>query len=148
MKKVLTITAVAALTVSSASAYNIQACAGCHGANFEKKAMNVSKIVKEMSRDEIVKALKGYKDGSYGGAMKSIMTGQVKSLSDEDIEAIAAQIAGEEKKAEAVDATKGAVEAVKSQAADMAKGAADKAVDTAVEKAKEVATEAASKAIH
>ncbi len=42
-----------------------------------------------MTKDEIVKALKGYKDGSYGGAMKGVMKGQVAKLSDKDIEEIA-----------------------------------------------------------
>jgi len=75
-------------------AVNLGACKGCHGANFEKKALGKSKIVKDMSKDDIVKALKGYKDGSYGGAMKSMMTGQVASLSEADMSAIAAEIKG------------------------------------------------------
>jgi cytochrome c553 len=74
-------------------AVDTKACAGCHGANFEKKAMNVSKIVKDMSKDDIVKALKGYKDGSYGGKMKALMKGQVASFDDAKIEAVASQIA-------------------------------------------------------
>jgi cytochrome c553 len=36
--------------------------------------------------------MKGYKDGSYGGAMKGLMKGQVAALSDADIEAIAQKI--------------------------------------------------------
>ncbi len=68
---------------------NVTACAGCHGANFEKKAMGVSKIVKDMTKDEIVKALKGYKDGSYGASMKALMKGQAMPLDDAKIEAIA-----------------------------------------------------------
>jgi len=72
-----------------ATEVNTAACAGCHGASFEKKAMNVSKIVKDLSKADIVTALKGYKDGSYGGGMKALMKGQVASLSDADIEAIA-----------------------------------------------------------
>ena len=75
-------------------AVNLGACQGCHGANFENKAMGKSKIVKDMSKDDIIKALKGYKDGSYGGAMKGIMKGQVASLSDADISAMADAIAG------------------------------------------------------
>ncbi len=89
------------LITVSASAYDTKACAGCHGANFEKKALNVSKIVKDLPKDEIVKALKGYKAGTFGGAMKGVMQGQVKALSDKDIEDIATQIAGGDKKAEA-----------------------------------------------
>jgi cytochrome c-type protein NapB len=75
-------------------AVNLGACQGCHGANFENKAMGKSKIVKDMSKDNIIKALKGYKDGSYGGAMKGVMKSQVASLSDADISAIADSIKG------------------------------------------------------
>jgi len=46
-----------------------------------------------MTKDEIVKALKGYKDGTYGGAMKGVMKGQVATtLTDKDIEEIAEDI--------------------------------------------------------
>ncbi len=71
---------------------NTTACAGCHGANFEKKAMGVSKIVKDLPKDEIVKALKGYKAGTFGGSMKAIMKSQVSALDDAKIEAIANKI--------------------------------------------------------
>jgi len=101
-KKIL---AVVALGFSSMviSAANTAACTGCHGANFEKKALNVSKIVKDLSKDEIITALKGYKDGSYGGAMKGTMKGQVANLSDKDIEDIANQIASGAKDSNATD---------------------------------------------
>ncbi len=71
---------------------NTTACAGCHGANFEKKAMGVSKIVKDLKKEEIAKALKGYKAGTFGGSMKSIMKAQVSALDDAKIEAIANKI--------------------------------------------------------
>ena len=90
----------------SASAVNTNACAGCHGKNFEKAALGKSKIVKDMSKADIEKALKGYKDGSYGGAMKGMMKGQVAALSDSDIAEIATSIAGGDKKAEDANATK------------------------------------------
>ena len=91
----------------SASAANTTVCAGCHGKNFEKSAMGQSKIVKDMSKDDIIKALKGYKDGSYGHSpMKGVMAGQAKKLSDADIEEIATSIAGGDKKAEDANATK------------------------------------------
>jgi cytochrome c553 len=35
----------------------------------------------------------GYKDGTYGGPMKGLMKGQVATLSDADIQEIAAKIA-------------------------------------------------------
>jgi len=91
MSKILKVAAVAALVVTAASA-DVSKCVGCHGAQFEKKALSKSKVVKEMSKEDIAKALKGYKDGSYGGAMKSLMKGQVAKLSDEEIDAMAAEI--------------------------------------------------------
>jgi cytochrome c-type protein NapB len=92
MVKLLTISSL--LIASSIYAASTAACAGCHGQNFEKKAMGVSKVVKDMSKDDVIKALKGYKAGNYGGAMKGIMKGQVAALSDADIEAIASSIKG------------------------------------------------------
>jgi len=89
--KILT---VSSLLVASTYAAGTGACKGCHGQQFEKKAMGKSKIVKDMSKEDIVKALKGYKDGSYGGAMKGIMKGQVAALSDADIAAMADEITG------------------------------------------------------
>ncbi len=45
-----------------------------------------------MTKADIIAAMKGYKDGTYGGPMKGLMKGQAASLSDADIEAIANQI--------------------------------------------------------
>ncbi|MCH9741252.1 MAG: cytochrome C [Epsilonproteobacteria bacterium] len=92
MKTIIKIVAVASLMTPAVFAAGTAACKGCHGANFEKVAMGKSKVVKDMSKEDIVKALKGYKDGSYGGAMKTIMKGQVASLDDAAIEAMAAEI--------------------------------------------------------
>jgi len=88
MKKIilgLTVVGVASLFAAA----NTAACAGCHGADFGKKALGKSKIVKDMTKADIEKALKGYKDGTYGGPMKGIMKGQVAKLSDADIKEIA-----------------------------------------------------------
>lgn len=68
-------------------------CAGCHGGAAEKAALGKSKIVANMSEAEINSALSGYKDGSYGGAMKGLMKGQVAGLSADDIKAVSAHIA-------------------------------------------------------
>ena len=70
-------------------------CAGCHGTQGEKKALGKSKIINEMNKEDLIFALNGYKDGSYGGAMKGLMKGQVAKLSDTDVEAIALHIAVE-----------------------------------------------------
>ncbi len=95
MTKVMKVIALGSLLASSALyAAGTAGCVGCHGANFEKVAMGKSKVVKDMSKADIIAALKGYKDGSYGGAMKGLMKGQVASLDDAAIEAMAAEIKG------------------------------------------------------
>ncbi|MDA3947015.1 MAG: c-type cytochrome [Helicobacteraceae bacterium] len=67
-------------------------CAGCHGAAGEKVALGKSKVMNTMSKADIVAALNGYKDGTYGGPMKGVMKGQVAGLSDADMQAIADMI--------------------------------------------------------
>jgi cytochrome c553 len=64
-------------------------CAGCHGVNAEKKALGKSQIIKGWDAQKTVAALKGYKDGTYGGAMKALMRGQVAALNDAQIESLA-----------------------------------------------------------
>lgn len=88
-QSIITIAALGLLTVTASAEFNEASCTGCHGANFEKKAMGKSKVVKDMTADEISKALHGYKDGSYGGPMKGIMKGQANTMSDDDIKAFA-----------------------------------------------------------
>ena len=91
MKKI--ITAASLLTACVAFANPYAKCAGCHGATGEKAALGKSKIIKDMPKAEFVAALKGYQDGTYGGAMKGLMAGQVKGLDEATIQAIADQIA-------------------------------------------------------
>ena len=94
MKKIVIATAaIAAITsFASADAVNPAACAACHGAKWEKKALGVSKVVAEMSHADIATALKGYKAGTYGGAMKGTMKGQVAKYTDEELDAFAQTI--------------------------------------------------------
>ena len=94
MKKFLLIVGLIGCVVS-ASAGDIVAgqkafkkCAGCHGAMGERKALGKSKVISNFTAKEIVIALKGYKDGTYGGPMKGLMKGQVATLSDANIEDI------------------------------------------------------------
>jgi cytochrome c553 len=89
MKKILLLTTILAC---AAFANPYAKCVACHGANGEKVALGKSKVIKDMPKAEFIAALKGYKDGSYGGPMKGLMKGQVTGLSDADIEAIATQI--------------------------------------------------------
>ncbi|MGB3750427.1 MAG: c-type cytochrome [Arcobacteraceae bacterium] len=67
-------------------------CAACHGLNAEKKALNNSQIIKDWEAAKIAEALKGYKNGTYGGAMKGLMVGQVANLSDAEIDALSEHI--------------------------------------------------------
>jgi len=75
-----------------AKAYFAANCKVCHGADGEKSALNKSQIIKGWEQDKVKTALKGYKDGSYGASMKSIMKAKVKDLDDTKIEAIAKYI--------------------------------------------------------
>ena len=67
-------------------------CSSCHGAKAEKKALGKSQVIAGWKSAKIVNALKGYKDGSYGGAMKAVMQSQAAKLNDADINALAAYI--------------------------------------------------------
>lgn len=68
------------------------ACTGCHGANWDKKALGASKIVSQMTHTQIAEALKGYKHGIYGRAQKNLMKSQIAKYSDADIEAFSLTI--------------------------------------------------------
>jgi len=93
MKKIIKVVAISTLIAPLAYAeVNLSACAGCHGKDFEKHAMGKSKVVKDMKKADIIKALKGYKDGSYGGAMKGIMKGQVAKLTEDDMKTVAEKV--------------------------------------------------------
>ena len=70
-----------------------QKCASCHGQLGEKTALNKSQIIAGWEKEKSVAALKGYQNGTYGSTMKGIMKGQVSSLSEEQIEALADYIA-------------------------------------------------------
>ena len=70
-------------------------CVACHGANAEKPYLG-GKVpaLNTLSKEDIIAGLKGYKDGTLGDGkgkfgMMGLMKGQVASLNDEAIEAIA-----------------------------------------------------------
>jgi len=65
-------------------------CSGCHGKDGKMKALGKSEIIAGQSKDELIKKIKEYKEGTRNVAgMGALMKGQVASLSDADIEAIA-----------------------------------------------------------
>ena len=79
-----------AVTVDVVSIYKV--CAGCHGVDASKSALNKSQIIKGWNAKKIADALHGYKTGTYGGAMKGLMGAQVSKLGDAEIEALSIHI--------------------------------------------------------
>lgn len=61
------------------------ACIGCHGDGWDKIALSKSHKVSQMSEEEIVSALLGYKNRTYGSDLKDIMRAQLETYSNEDI---------------------------------------------------------------
>jgi cytochrome c553 len=95
-----TAAAAAATSETESAAANIDAaklfatkCASCHGPKGERKALGKSAPIGGMAKDEVLEKLKGYKAGTlnlYG--MGALMKTQVASLSDAELEALAAYI--------------------------------------------------------
>ena len=79
--------------VIKSSEVSVQSCVGCHGKNFDKKALGKSKVVSEMKYSELKTALVGYKAGTYGGPMKGLMKGQVAKYSDAELDQMSMHIA-------------------------------------------------------
>lgn len=95
MKKLLVMVAFGATCMFAADGAALyKPCIACHGAKAEKKGLNVGAIIQGWEVEKIVAALKGYKDGSYGGKMKAIMKPQASKLSDEQMQAVAEYING------------------------------------------------------
>ena len=90
MKKLVLVTALLGATFALANPY--AKCVSCHGANGEKVALGKSKIIKDMTKADFVAALKGYQDGTYGGAQKALMVAQVKDMDEATMNEIAATI--------------------------------------------------------
>lgn len=65
-------------------------CQSCHGADGAKAMM--SKPVKGMKPEAVVKAMEGYKAKTYGGTKKGTMENLAAALSAGDIKALAAYI--------------------------------------------------------
>lgn len=95
MKKSL-ITLMLLTVVPELSLADMDRCVSCHGVDFEKSALGVSKIVKNMTEQEIKTALNGYKNG-YGGSMKELMIQEVNLGVDTD--AMAADVYNESRTA-------------------------------------------------
>lgn len=80
------------LMADGAAAY--AKCVGCHGANGEKSALGKSAIIKGQDAAKTVKQLNGYKAGTLNvHGMGALMKGQVGSMDDATIKAVADHIA-------------------------------------------------------
>ena len=66
--------------------------AACHGADGKTLSMGKSKAIAGWSVEQTMTALNGYKDGSYGGALKAVMKGQVSPMSETQMKAVAEYI--------------------------------------------------------
>lgn len=60
-------------------------CVSCHGIQGEKRALGKSKIITNLSKEEIIIALEGYKNHLYGGPFKKIMQEYTITLTQNDI---------------------------------------------------------------
>ena len=88
--------AVAAATESGPDGKALFAkCAGCHGADGKTKAMGKAPLLAGQSAADIESKIAAYKAGTRNEhGMGMLMKGQVASMSDADIKAISAYIAG------------------------------------------------------
>lgn len=82
----LVMAATGAYAAEGAALY--QKCIKCHGFRGDQKAMGWSQVIAGWPADRVEGALKGYREGTYGGENKDIMKGQAAPLSDEDIKAL------------------------------------------------------------
>ena len=68
-------------------------CAACHGEKADVKYANKVPALASISKEERVKALQGYKDGSNNNfGMGKVMQLHAKNLSDEDMAAVSEYI--------------------------------------------------------
>ena len=68
------------------------ACASCHGTSGEKPALGKSAVIQGWSKEQVLDALNGYSDGSYGAALKGMMKVQADKLDADEKEAISEYI--------------------------------------------------------
>ena len=82
-----------AVVGNSAGEAAFKKCAGCHGADGKTKALGKSAVIAGEPKEDLVLKITEYKAGTRNVAgMGTLMKGQVASLSDEDIQAVAEYI--------------------------------------------------------
>ncbi len=81
-------TAAVSATPTAPAAY--AKCKGCHGADGKTKALGKSAVIAGQSKEAIITSMNEYKAGTKNvSGMGMLMKGQVASMSDADIEAVA-----------------------------------------------------------
>ena len=98
MRKVLVLTAVAALSLMAADPATTfqQKCASCHGAKAEKKALGKSDVIAGWDAATVVAALQEYKAGTRNKhGMLPAKKGVTAALTPELMEAAAAFVAAQ-----------------------------------------------------
>lgn len=75
------------------NAVDLGVCKSCHGQFLEKQAFGNSIEINTMSEKQLIKALKGYKEGDYGRSQARIMVDIVVGYSDSDLRKMAHLIA-------------------------------------------------------
>ena len=63
-------------------------CQSCHGADGSKIPPGSAAAIKGQNSADMLKALEGYRDGTFGGARKHVMVNIVKRLSDEQMKSV------------------------------------------------------------
>ncbi|PAF41835.1 c-type cytochrome [Helicobacter sp. 11S03491-1] len=94
MKKIFMISLFGAisLVMAAQSPAAFKKCVACHGANGQKIAPGAKGgvTIAGLPKNKLLTDLKGYKAGTAdNGGAKAIMYGQMKNVSDQDIEALA-----------------------------------------------------------
>ena len=87
IKSIVVLSFVCALSAQATPLYT--KCVACHGAEGEKSALNKSMIIRDLSKEDFIAAMKGYKAGTYGKEMKAMMKAQAFPLNDAQIEELA-----------------------------------------------------------
>jgi len=92
MKRIIVLSFCLLTSVSMASEKpaKVAQCDACHGANGAAPIMDAYPKLNGQNKGYLISALKDYRSGKRTGALSAVMAGQSASLTDEEIEALAA----------------------------------------------------------
>lgn len=96
MKKMFLIGSIIAFATCSFAADGaavFKKCTACHGANAEKSYLNKIPVLTTLAKEDMVAKMKAYKAGELNEfKMGAVMKGQMATLNDEDMDAVADHI--------------------------------------------------------